>query len=70
LLVGRLKLHPGQQADRVLNIVEKALIKRALAQGFDIFNKQGTKTPVHEIRSKGNRASLQLAPRKMQIERK
>jgi hypothetical protein len=70
LLVGRLKLHPGQQESKVLEIVEKALIKRALAEGYDIFNKQGTKTPVHEIRSRGNKAFRKLMPTKMLAERK
>lgn len=70
LFIGRLKLHPGQQAGKVLKIVERALIKRSLAQGFEIFNKQGTKTPVHQIRSKGIRESAQIAPRIMLVERK
>lgn len=69
LLVGRLKLHRGQQRNKVLDIVESALIKRALAQGSDLLNQQGTKTKVHSIRSKGNNASRQLAPLVILVER-
>jgi len=70
LLVGRLRLHPGQQQKKVLEIVEAALIKHALAQGYDLFNKQGVRTKVHTIKSKGNRASKQVAPLTMLVERK
>lgn len=70
LLVGRLKLHPGQQKKKVLDIVEASLIKRALAQGYDLLNQQGTKTKVHEIRSKGNHSSKHIAPLTMLVERK
>lgn len=69
LLVARVRLKPGQQAEKVLNIVESALIKRALVQGHDLLNQQGTKTRVHTIRSKGNGYSRQLAPLTMLVER-
>jgi hypothetical protein len=70
LLVGRLCLHPGQQKEKVLDVVESALIKHALAQGHDLLNQQGTKTKVHVIRSKGNRYSKQIAPLNMLAERR
>jgi hypothetical protein len=70
LLVGRLRLHPGQQKKKVLDIVESALIKHALAQGHDLINQHGTKTSVHTIRSKGNTSSKQIAPRTMLVERR
>jgi hypothetical protein len=70
LLVGHLKPHPGQQKGKVLDIVESALIKHALAAGCDLLNKQGVKTRVHVIRSKGNTASKQVAPFRMLVERK
>ena len=70
LLVGRLRLHPGQQKKRVLDIVEASLIKHALAQGYDLLNQQGTKTKVHAIKSKGNHSSKQIAPLTMLVERK
>jgi hypothetical protein len=70
LLVAHLKLHPGQQKGKVLDIVESALIKRALAGGNELLNKQGTKTNVHVIRSKGNTSTKQVAPFRMLVERK
>jgi len=70
LLVGRVSLHRGQQKAKVLDIVESALIKHALAQGHDLLNQQGTKTKVHAIKSKGNHTSRQVAPLKMLVERR
>jgi hypothetical protein len=70
LLVARLSLKPGQQMSKVLDIVESAIIKNALAQGHDLLNQHGTKTKVHTISSKGNSSSRQIAPLKMFAERK
>lgn len=70
LFVARLYLKRGQQMGKVLDIVESALIKNALAQGHDLLNQQGTKTKVHVIRSKGNNLSRQVAPLTMFAERK
>jgi hypothetical protein len=70
LLVGRLKLHRGQRKKKVLDIVESSLIKHALTQGHVLLNKQGVKTSVHTIKSKGNRSSKQVAPLTMLVERK
>jgi hypothetical protein len=70
LLVGRVSLHRGQQQAKVLDIIESALIKNALAQGHDLLNQHGTKTKVHAIVSKGNHASRQIAPLKMLVERR
>jgi hypothetical protein len=69
LLIARLIAHPGQQKKKVLGIVESALIKRALADGHDLLNQQGTKTKVHAIKSKGNSSSRQVVPLTMFIER-
>jgi hypothetical protein len=70
LLIARLYLKRGQQMNKVLDIVESALIKNALAQGHDLLNQQGTKTRVHVIRSVGNSSSRQIAPLTMFAERK
>lgn len=70
LLVARVHLKPGQQMSKVLDIVESALIKNALAQGHDLLNQQGTKTKVHVIRSRGNNLSRKVAPLTMLAERK
>jgi hypothetical protein len=70
LLVAHLKLHPGQRKGKVLDIVESALIKHALASGCELLNKQGVKTKVHVIRSEGNTSSKRVAPLRMLVERK
>jgi hypothetical protein len=70
LLVARVNLKPGQQTGKVLDIVESALIKNALAQGHDLLNQQGTKTRVHIIRSQGNSSSRQIAPLTMFAEKR
>jgi hypothetical protein len=70
LLVGRLNLHRGQQKKKVLDIVESALIKHALAGGHDLLNQQGTKTKVHVIKSEGNGWSRKAVPLKIFAERK
>jgi hypothetical protein len=70
LFVARLRLHPGQREQKVLDILESALIKYALAEGHELLNKQGTKTKVHTIRSKGNTSSKQIAPLHVYVERR
>jgi hypothetical protein len=69
LLFARLRLHPGQQEQKVLDIVESALIKHALTEGHELLNKQFTKTKVHTVRSKGNISAKQIAPLYMYVER-
>lgn len=69
LLPGRLKMRQGQKPKKILDVVETALIKRALANGHDLLNRWGTKTKVHAIRSKGNTASRQVVPLMMLVER-
>ncbi len=54
VLVGEWIPKKGQQQDVVLPIIERALIKFALAEGYELFNKHGTKTPVHELAMTGN----------------
>jgi hypothetical protein len=69
MLVGHVTLRRGQQKTKVLNLVESALIKRALADGHELLNVQGTKTKVNVIKSKGNTSSRQIAPLTMYAER-
>jgi hypothetical protein len=42
---------PGQQAEKCINLIERALIRHFLSEGFELFNKQGTKIAKHEILS-------------------
>lgn len=70
LLLARARLKRGQRVDRVLKVVESALIEYSLAGGHDLLNKQGTKTKVHELRFRGNRTSRKLCPLKMNVRRR
>jgi hypothetical protein len=67
VLIGEWIGTPGQQAARV-PILESALIKYALAEGYELVNVHGTKTPVHEVEMVGNRAGTRLFSRHMKIE--
>lgn len=67
LLYGELLLKRGQRLPRVLNVVEAALIEYALTAEHQLLNKQGTKTPVHTLAFRGNRASRQVAPLRMNV---
>ena len=68
VLVGEWIPKPGQQAKRVLQILEAALIKYALAEGYELVNVHGTKTHVHELSMAGNRSGTRLFRRSMKIE--
>ena len=59
LLVAKVRPKGGQQLGKVLTVAERAYIRAALSQGFEIVNKQGTRERKHEIRSVG-RHSRQL----------
>ena len=60
-------LKRGQRIVRVISILEQALIAHALAEDFELLQKQGTKTPNHTISFQGNRTSEDLAPRRMRV---
>jgi hypothetical protein len=71
VLIGEWNAKKGQQRARVLPVLEAALIKYALAEGHDIVNDKGTKTPVHTIAMTGNRmACKKLFRSQMKSERK
>lgn len=53
LLFCTLNLRPGQQVDKVLDIVEYACISHALSEGHELLNKQGTSTRTHSIHCYG-----------------
>lgn len=61
------QLKRGQKASRVVKIMESALIAHALAENFELLQKQGTKKPNHTIRFKGNRISEAIVPRRMRV---
>lgn len=71
VLIGEWKSKKGQQENRVLPVIERMLIKFALAEGYELFNEKGTKTPVHTLSMTGSRTlSSRLFRRTMKIEQK
>lgn len=54
LVIGELRSKTGQVTDRCIRLVEKALIEHALAEGYELINQKGTKTPYDEIAFAGN----------------
>jgi hypothetical protein len=62
LLLAPVIARPGQRIARVLQIVEGALIRSALIEGYEILNVQGARTPVHTISSSGNRTATDWLP--------
>jgi hypothetical protein len=67
LLVGKPKLRGRQNVESVLDLVERALIQHALAEGHELLNYQGTHTRVDVVRSYGNRTSQKVAPLEMNV---
>jgi hypothetical protein len=58
LLVGRFIPKPGQQENKCLGILERALIRYFLAEGHDLVNIQGTQLKRHEIHSAGGKKNV------------
>ena len=53
VLAGCIVTKPGQQRDRCLPLVERALIRYFLSEGHDLVNKQGVRLRRHEVASSG-----------------
>lgn len=66
ILVGRFRPKPGQQEQKCLTLLERALIRYFLSEGHDLVNKQGSRLRRHEITSKNPR---RLIPRLMFVDR-
>ena len=66
LLAARFVSGPGQQEEKCLSILERALIRHFLSEGHDLVNKQGTKLRRHEISSLGAKGSV---PKLMFVDR-
>lgn len=62
LLVGELIAKRGQRAARAIEIIERGLIKLALAQGHEIVNVQGARLRSHDISMTGNRMARSWLP--------
>ncbi len=57
----------GQNINRVLNVLQRALIEHALSVGHDLLNIQLTKAKLHKIEFQGNRTSEKLFTRTMLV---
>jgi len=53
VLAGRIITKPGQQLDKCLPLIERALIRYFLSEAHDLVNKQGTRLRRHELSSSG-----------------
>jgi len=63
LIYCRPTLKQGQKASKVIKVMEDALIAHALADGYELLQKQGTLRPNHSIKFAGNRVSEAIAGR-------
>jgi hypothetical protein len=54
LIIGEVVPKKGQQISNCIKIVEKALIDHALANGYELINDKGTKSPYHTLSFFGN----------------
>jgi hypothetical protein len=66
VLAGKFISKPGQQENKCLPLLEKALIRYFLSEGHDLVNKQGTRLRRHEITSKRPRW---MVPKLMFVDR-
>ena len=62
LLVGVLRPKGGQRVERALTILERGLIKLALAEGHELVNVHGTRIRSHEVTMAGNRDARSWLP--------
>jgi len=68
VLAGRISTKPGQQLDRCLPLIERALIRYFLSEGDDLVNKQGTRLRRHELSSSGKHPK-RFIPNLMYVEK-
>lgn len=69
LIIGELHARGGQQAVRAIEIIERGLIKFALAEGHKLVNVQGTRIRSHSVVFNGNRRATSWLPgRNVQFE--
>jgi len=58
----------GHKPERVIKVMEDALIAHALAAGHELLQKQGTLRPNHKIQFSGNRTSEAIAERLIRLQ--
>lgn len=59
---------PGQSTKKCIALIERALIEYSLAEGFELFNVQGTKRPTHRIGFSGFLAARNLTGQSLDVE--
>ena len=60
---GYLITRPGQDAKKCLRIVERYLVREALANNIPLLNKQLTKSPTHSISNIGTEKARSIYPK-------
>jgi hypothetical protein len=55
---------------RILDVLERGLIDKALTEGHQLINIRGVRTPTHEFKFTGNRISEQIAGRRMLVRKR
>lgn len=68
VLAGVIRLRPGQRAVTVQRLLQEALIRHCLSEGYELLNKQGVNPKVHKIAFSGNRVSEGVFGRKMLVQ--
>lgn len=65
LVAGEFISKSGQSIDSSLKLIERVLIDHALAEGYELINKAGTKNPIHTINFNGFKAAKDFTGAKM-----
>lgn len=61
---------PGQSTKKCIALVERALIDHALAEGYELLNVLGTKTPTHKISLSGYLAARNITGKSLSLKAK
>ena len=67
---GKFTPRPGQSTKKCIALVERALIVHALAEGYELLNVQGTKTPTHKISLSGYLGARNITGKSLSFEAK
>ncbi len=65
LILGEFSAKQGQNTKKCIALVERALIRHALAEGYELLNVQGARTPMHSIKFAGNREALSVTGKRL-----
>lgn len=68
LLFGEVITKPGQKIDKVVSLLERALMRHFLSEGHDLVNRQGARIRRHEVNSDGYQPK-KFIPRLMFLEK-